>query len=321
MSINSETVNADNKKPSKVKSWNPNKSQHRLAFLFLCPWILGFLLLNIYPIVSSFYFSFTKYNLVKKAQFIGLKNFIKIFSRDKSFLQSLHNSLYLLFVGVTIQLAFSILCAVLLNQRMKARGLFRTAWYIPTLVSPAASALVWLWLLNPEYGLVNAFLRFLHLPEPLWLLSEYWSKPAIILMSIWAAGTTIIVYLSGIGEIPKDYYESMDLDGANAWTKFRHITWPMLSGLTLFQIINGIIMSFNSFTQSYIIASVNVKAGSNIGGYKNSLLFYAVNIYNESFNKLNFGYASALAVIMFIIVLTVTLLLFRVTRRWVNYDE
>ena len=306
---------------NKTKSWNPNKPQKRLAFFFLIPWILGFLLLNVYPILSSFYFSLTKYNLVKTPKYVGLKNFIKIFTQDRDFIQSVQNSLYLLFVGVTLQLAFSILCAVLLNQKIKGRGFFRTAWYIPTLVSPAASALVWLWLLNPEYGIVNAILRFLHLPEPLWLLSEVWSKPAIILMSLWASGTTIVVYLSGIGEIPKDYYESMDLDGASAWKKFWHITWPMLSGLTLFQVINGIIMSFNAFTQRYIIAVANRKAGGDIGGYKNSLLFYAVNIYNQSFNKLHFGYASALAVIMFILVLVVTLLLFKFTRKWVNYDE
>ncbi|MDO5732535.1 MAG: sugar ABC transporter permease [Eubacteriales bacterium] len=302
------------------RRWDPLKPQRRLAYLFLSPWFLGFVLLNLYPIVSSFYFSFMRHNLVKPPKYVGLKHYMKILSPDKTFIRSVNNSLYLLFVGVTIQLAFSIFCAVLLHQRVRGRGFYRTAWYLPTLVSPAAASLVWLWLLNPEYGLVNAFLRFFGLPQPLWLLSAEWSKPAIILMGLWTAGTTIIVYLSGMGEIPRDYYESMDLDGANSWTQFWHITWPMLSGLTLFQIINGVIASFNAFTATYIIAMANRKASGSLGGYKDSLLFYAVNIYNNAFNKLHFGYASALAVLMFVFVLLITLILFKTTRKWVNYD-
>ena len=162
-------------------------------------------------------------------------------------------------------------------------------------------------------------LKFFHLPQPLWLSSAEWSKPAIILMTLWGIGNTIIVYLAGIGDIPRDYYEAIDLDGGGPLSKFRYITWPMLSNVTFFQVVNGIIMGFNTFTQSYIVAASAPKGNGTLGGVKNSLLFYAVDIYNEGFKYLKFGYSSALATIMLLVMVIITFFLFKGSKKWVYY--
>lgn len=302
----------------KKKKYNSKKAQIRLAVLFLCPWVVGMVLFSLYPICSAIYYSFTEYNLMKAPKFVGLENYVEIF-HDKNFFKSVYNSLYFVVIGVTLQLALSIFSAILLNSKIRGRGIFRTLYYLPSIVSPVANAIIWMWMLNPQYGLVNAFLKFFHLPQPLWLSSATWSKPAAILMALWAVGNTIIVYLAGIGDISKDYYEAIDLDGGGPWAKFRYITWPMLSNVTFFQLINGIITGFATFTQSYMVAAIEPKGNGTLGGVKNSLLFYAVNIYNESFRYLKFGYASAMAVIMLIGMIVITLILFKTSKKWVYY--
>lgn len=305
-------------KPTKKKKYNSKAPQIRLAILFLIPWVAGLVLFNVYPILSTIYYSFTEYNLMKAPKFIGLANYTKMF-RDPLFYKAVYNSLYFVFIGVTLQIVLSVFSAVLLNMDIKGRGIFRTIFYLPTLVPPVASSLVWMWMLNPQYGLVNSILKFFHLPQPLWLSSAQWSKPAVILMTLWAVGNTIIVYLAGIGDIPKDYYEALDLDGGGPWSKFKYITWPMLSNVTFFQIVNGIIVGFNTFTQSYIVAASAPKGNGTLGGVQNSLLFYAVDIYNEGFKYLRFGYSSALATMMLFAMIIITFVLFKLSRKWVYY--
>ena len=245
----------------KKSKYHMQRPQIRLAILFLIPWITGLILFSLYPIVSTIYYSFTEYNLMKPPVVTGLKNYMDIF-QDKNFYQSVYNS---------------------------------------------------------QYGLVNSFLKALGIPQPLWLSSAQWSKPAAILMALWAVGNTIIVYLAGIGDIPTEYYEAIELDGGGPIAKFRYITWPMLSNVTFFQLINGIIVGFATFTQSYMVAAIEPKGNGLLGGVKNSLLFYAVNIYNEGFRYLKFGYASALAVIMLLGMILITVILFVTSKKWVYY--
>ncbi len=299
-------------KMRKVKRYKYQKLQMRLAAVFLIPWVIGLILFNLYPIFSTIYYSFTEYNLMKAPDFIGFDNYIEIF-HDPIFYQSVYNSFYFVIVGVTLQIGLSVFSAVLLNMKIPGRGFFRTVFYLPSLVPPVASSLIWMWLLNPQYGLVNSFLKLIHLPQPLWLSSSEWSKPAVILMTLWCVGNTIIVYLAGIGNISGEYYEAVELDGGSSWAKFRFITWPMLSDITFFQVINGIIVGFNTFTQSYMVAASSPKSNGTLGGIKNSLMFYAVNIYNESFKYLKFGYSSALAVIMLIGMIVITFVLFKIS--------
>jgi multiple sugar transport system permease protein len=293
------------------------KSQKKLALIFLIPWVIGFLVFNLYPILSTFFYSFTKYNLFEAPKWVGLQNFSDIF-KSKEFYKSLYNTLYYVIFGVGLQLFLSLITALLLNMNVKGRSFFRSAFFLPSLMPPVAASLLWVWLLNPKYGLVNMVLRFFHLQEPLWLVSAEWAKPAVILMSLWGIGSTMVIYLAGLGDIPMVYYEAVEIDGGGMWSKFRNVTWPMLTPITLFQLISGIIAGFNIFTQTYIISQASGRNGS-LGGIKNSLLFFAVNIYQEGFKYLKFGYASALAFIMLIMILIITVLILKSSKKWVYY--
>lgn len=302
----------------KIGKHNPYKSQARLAMLFVAPWVLGFLAFSLYPIIATFYFSFTEYNLFSAPQWVGFENYINMFN-DENFRYALANSLYYVIVGVGLQIALSIFTAVLLNMNVKGKSFFRTIYYLPALVPPVAGALIWVWLLNPQYGLVNSLLRMVGLPEPLWLSSAFWSKPAIILILLWGVGNTMVVYLAGIGEIPRNYYEAIEIDGGNAFHKFTKITWPLLTPITLFQIINGIIAGFNMFTQAYVVSLTRGRLAADIGGVGNSLLFYAPNLYREGFTYLKFGYASAQAWFMLLLVLLITFVILKSSKKWVHY--
>ncbi len=296
------------------------RAQTRLALIFIAPWAVGFLAFSLYPIISTFYYSFTEYNLFSAPKWIGFSNYSSML-HDNNFKAALYNSLFYIIVGIPLQLLLSILTAILLNMNVKGRAVFRTLYYLPALVPPVASALIWVWLLNPQYGLVNALLRMLHLPEPLWFSSAEWSKPAIILMMLWGIGNTMVVYLAGIGEIPRSYYEAMELDGGGSWHKFTKIIWPMLTPVTLFQLISGIINGFNLFTQAYVVSLTRGRLPGDIGGVGNSLLFYASNLYREGFTFLKFGYASAEAWFMLILVLLITFIILKTAPKWVHYGE
>lgn len=296
------------------------RPQTMLAMLFILPWVIGFLAFSLYPIVTTLYYNFTEYNLFSPPEWVGLQNYIEMFG-DENFRYALANSLYYVVIGVTLQLALAIFTAILLNMDVKGKGIFRTIYYLPALVPPVAGALIWVWLLNPQYGLVNALLRMLHLPEPLWFSSTVWSKPAIIMIMLWGIGNTMVVYLAGIGEIPRDYYEAIEIDGGNAWHKFTRITWPMLTPVTLFQLISGIIAGFNMFTQAYVVSLTRGRLPGDIGGVGNSLLFYASNLYREGFTFLRFGYASAEAWFMLLCVLLVTFIILKTAPKWVHYGE
>lgn len=296
------------------------RSQRRLAMLFLLPWVIGFVCFYLYPIITTLYYSFTEYDLFSAPKWIGLENYAAMF-QDENFKKALCNSLYFVVVSVVLQLGLAIFTAVLLNMNVKGKAFFRTIYYLPALVPPVAGALIWVWLFNPQYGLINAFLRMLHLPEPLWFSSAFWSKPAIIVMMLWGIGNIMVVYLAGIGEIPVELYEAIEIDGGNAWHKFTKITWPMLTPVTLFQLINGVIGGFNMFTQSYVVSLTKSRLPGDIGGVGNSLLFYAPNLYREGFSYLKFGYASAEAWFMLLLVLLITAVILKTAPKWVHYGE
>lgn len=302
----------------KHKTFIGNKKQTRLAMLFILPWVIGFLAFYLYPMVMTLYYSFTDFNLFKSPNLIGLSNYKELFA-DKRVWKSFLNSLYMVFFGMGLQLALAIFVATLLNEKIKLKPFFRIACYLPSLVPPVAGSLVWVWMLNPQNGLVNSVLRLFGLPEPLWFASVQWSKPAILILMVWGIGNIMIIYLAGIGDIPKIYYEAMEIDGANVFQKFFNVTWPMLTPITLFQLIIGVIASFNMFTQGYIVSMTQGRAAQSIGGKGDSLLFWASNIYHECFSNMRFGYASALSWVMLIFVWMITLILLRSSKYWVFY--
>lgn len=290
------------------------KRQFRLAMLFISPWVIGFLAFNLYPMISSFVYSFTQFNLFQPPQWVGLQNYAQMFS-SHDFWQSLYNTLYFTVFGVGLQLVLGLATAMLLNLKVKGQAIYRTLYFLPSVMPPVASSLLWLWLLNPQYGLVNGALGLLHLPQPLWLTSAVWSKPAMILMSLWGVGTTTIIYLAGLSDVPTSLYEAVEIDGGGAWARFRHVTLPMISPITFFQLVSGLIGAISMFTQAYVVSGGN----TTLGGPDNSLLFYTVDLYQNAFTYLKMGLADAQAWVLLVIILIITLVVYKTSNRWMYY--
>jgi multiple sugar transport system permease protein len=279
-------------------------------YLFISPWILGFIFFIGGPIISSFGLSLTNYSIINKPVFTWLANY-KAMLKDPLFSKSLYNTFYyaVLFIPFGIVTSFGL--AMFLNQKVRGLAFYRTIYYLPTVVPVVASAILWLWLLNPQWGLINMGLRAIGIKGPGWLTSEEWSKPSIVLMGVWGLGTWIVIYLAGLQGIPEQLYEAAQIDGANLWHRFIYITVPMMTPTIFFTLIVGIIGSFQVFTQAYIMTA---------GGPVNSTLFYALYMYRNAFNYLKMGYASAMAWVLFIIILLLTLIQFALANRWVYYE-
>jgi multiple sugar transport system permease protein len=304
------------------------------GFIFICPWLLGFAVFTAGPMLASLVLSFCKYDL-KTVTFIGLGNYHRMFtgSEHEYFFKSLTNTaLYVLF-SVPMGLTGSLLLAVMLNQKVKGVSVFRTLYYLPSLTPAVASALVWMWVFHPEYGILNNFLTMnvpmpsmgahgltmafrpmiAHPPE--WLQSSTWALPAFIIMSLWGiGGSRMIIFLAGLQGISDEYYEAARIDGAGAWHQFRHITIPLLTPTIFFNMILGVIGAFQIFTAAFIIS------GGTGGGPNNSLLFYVLYLYRHAFEQFHMGYAAALAWVLFIILFTFTLLQFKHSSTWVHYE-
>ena len=287
----------------------------RNGLLFISPWLLGFVVFDIYPLVASMYYSFTDYNVLQSPVWIGTANYQDLW-QDQRFWTALWNTVYFTAISVPMCLMASILIAVLLNMKLPGMTVFRTIFFLPSIVPIVASAVLWLWVFNPDSGLVNSLLRqFLgeDFPAPGWLASETWSKPSLIIMSVWGIGAAVVVFLAGLNEVPQTLYEVADLDGAGIWHKFRHVTLPMLTPTILFNLIMGLIASFQYFTQVYVMTLGR-------GTPLDSTLFYALYLYRVSFYYLRMGYGSAMAWILFVVILISTLGVLLSSRKWVYYQ-
>jgi multiple sugar transport system permease protein len=284
-----------------------------LGLGFISPWLVGFLLLTLYPICASLYYSFCDYKVTAPPQWVGVRNYVELFTDHDYFLPSLKNTAFL-FIELPISLVLSIGLALLLNQKLKGMSIFRALYYLPAVVPTVASSILWLWLLNPQYGLVNKTLELFHLPTTPWLQSPVWSKPAFIILDMWTIGGGMVIYLAALQGVPRHLYEAADLDGASAWRKTWHITLPAISPVIFFNAILGIIGTFQYFTQSFMMT------GSPPGGPANSTLFYALYLYQNAFNYFRMGYASAMAWVLFTLTLAATLIVFKTSARWVYYE-
>jgi len=283
------------------------------GYVFLSPWILGMIFFVGGPIIASLILSFCEWDLIQPPKFIGLDNFIKMFTADKRFWTSLYNTFYYTVLSVPLGIIGSILVALLMNQKWKTVRLLRTIYYLPSVTAGVASAIIWMWLLNPDFGLVNYALSLFGIKGPLWLADEVWSKPALIIMGLWGVGGNMIIYLAGLQGIPQQLYEAAEIDGAGLWGKFRHITIPMLTPVIFFNLIMSIVWSFQIFTQVYVMTGGQ-------GGPSDSTLVLVLYIYQHAFKFHNMGYASALAWVLFIIILFFTLLQFKFAGGWVHYE-
>ena len=294
----------------------------RLGLAFISPWIIGFLCFTLYPMLASLYYSFTDFKILDAPRWVGLANYMQMF-RDPLFWKSLTNTLYLAVIGTPLAVIVALAIALLLNTKgLRGIGLFRTFFFLPVIFPVVAASILWLWLLNPPYGLVNQLLGLVGIHGPGWFYDANWAKNGIILMAIWGAGDVVIIYLGALQGVSRSLYEAAEIDGVGPWTRFWNVTVPMISPAILFNLITQGIAAFQSFTQAYVVSAGISNSGSAaaIGGTQNSLLFYGLNLYNNAFRYFHMGYASALAWVLFIIILLATFLLFRLSRGRVYYE-
>lgn len=286
------------------------------GWLSISPWIIGFLVFTLTPFVLSLYFSFTKYNVLQSPEWIGFDNYDRLFTNDRLFPKALRNTLVYAVMYVPMNIITSLAVAMLLNRARHFTGFFRTAYYLPSITPGVATAYLWVWILNPNDGIVNSTLRTLGLPAPGWTVDPFWTKPTIVITEIWTLGASLLMYLAALQGVPRDLYEAATLDGAGGWRKFKDVTLPMISGITFFVSTISIISALNVFTQGYVMFDEN-------GGPDNSALFVVMYLFKRAFGSgsLQMGYASAIAWVLFLIILVVTIIQFRGSKRWVYYEH
>jgi len=289
------------------------RREARYAYIFLAPWIIGFLVFVAGPIIASLVLSFTKYNITNPPVFIGLDNFHRAFRLDPQFWPSLVRTFTYAALVVPTSVGGALLVALLLNQSLRFTAFYRTVFFLPHLTPIVASIFVWTWLLNPSFGLVNEIIfRLLHVQGPGWFGDTTWAIPSLVLVALWGAigGNLMLIFLAGLQGVPKDLYEVASLDGAGTWDRFWHITLPMISPTLFFNSVLAIIGALQTFTAAFVATN---------GGPAYATTFYALQIYNTAFVFGEMGYACALAWLFFIVLVVFTYVQFRTSRRWVYY--
>ena len=282
-------------------------------FAFTSPWVIGFLSFGIYPIIISFYYSLCQYDVLREPMFIGLENYRTIIYEDAYFWKTIWNTLYYTIFRVPINIFLSLLIAILLNRTLKASGLIRATFFLPSLISGVALSVIWIWIFNPQIGLLNTILAFFGLKGPLWLQDENWSKLSLVIMSTWSiGGGRMLVFLAALQNVNPNLYEALKLDGGNDLHCFWHITLPLISPVIFLWSVIEVIASMQIFTEAFIMTK---------GGPLESTLFYNLYLYNQAFENFNMGYASALAWILLVITLIITLAQFRLSKKYVYYDN
>ena len=287
------------------------------GYIFISPWIIGFLIFTLGPMIASLVLSLTQYNITTPPVFIGLDNYIKLFTADYRFWHSLGITVKFALIAIPLNLVFGFVLALLLNQNVPGVPFWRTIYYLPSVIAGVAVAILWSLIFNPRFGILNWLLSLVGIDGPGWLASPDWALPALIIMSLWSVGGGMIIYLSGLQSIPTALYEAAELDGANAWQRLFYITIPLMSPVIFYNLVIGIIGTFQYFTEVYVITATS---DTGLGGPLESTLFYNVYLYSNAFRYLNMGYASALAWVLFLIVLVLTLLVFRSSALWVYYE-
>lgn len=293
-----------------MRSTDKSRAQLLLGLAFASPWLAGFTIFTVYPICASFYFSFTHYDTLSAPVWVGVQNYLRIAFDDPLFWTSLKNTLFIVVFGLPASLLAGLALALLLNQKLRGMAIYRTIFYIPSIVPTVASSVLWMWLLNPQIGLVNKLLGLAGVQGPGWLTDPLWAKPALILMGLWGVGGSMIIYLAGLQDVPQELYEAAEIDGAGAAARLRHVTLPMLSPIIFFNLVMGLIGTFQYFTQVYVMTQ---------GGPEDSTLFYALHLFNRAFVDMQFGYASAMAWILFFITIVATAITFKTSAKWVYY--
>lgn len=291
------------------------KQENLYGYLFILPWIIGFLGLILGPMLFSLYGSFTNYNVTSTMDFVGFQNYEEMFLHDSLFWTSLYNTLYFVIFSVPLTTIAAIFISVLVNQNLPGMKFFRTVFYLPAILSGVGVYLLWMQLLDPSTGLINSFLGLFGISGPNWLFDAGWAKPSLILMKLWSAGGAMLLYLSAMQGISKTLYEAAVMEGASRVQMFFKVTLPMISPIIFFDVITSTIGSFQLFQEAYIMSS------DSAGSPENSLLFFNLHMWIKAFNVFDMGYAMAMSWILFIIVLILTLINFRFAKYWVHYED
>lgn len=282
-----------------------------VGLAFISPWIIGLVVFTVGPIVASAYYSLTEFTIFTAPRWVGLQNYQTLFFKDQHFFLSLYNTLYFTILVIPASILAAMAMAMALNVKLRGVTVYRGIYFLPSIVPAVSSAVLWGWILNPQWGLLNSFLRALGIPGPGWISSPTWSKPSLAMIAVWGTGSDMLIYLAGLQDIPQSLYEAASLDGASSWQKVWRITIPLLTPVTFFQLINGVIWAFQYFTEAFVMTG---------GGPANSTLFYALYLYNNAFVALKMGLASAQAWILFVIVMLATVVILRSSKGWVYYE-
>ena len=298
----------DKRHASRELSWH----EARWGLIFISPWILGFLIFQLGPLLASFYFSLTEYNVLQPPRWIGLANYAYMFESDQRFWGSLEVTASYVVLTVPLIVGGSLICAIILNQNVRGRVAYRALFFIPSITPGVAAVLIWQWLLDTHYGLINDAFRLVGLTGPSWLGDPHWAIPSLSLIAIWASigGTNAIIFLSALQDVPRELYEAASVDGATWFQLQRSITIPMLTPAIFFVLIMGIIGSFQTFTAAYVATQ---------GGPAYATYFYVLHLYIQGFQNFQMGYASALAWVLVVILLIFTWIQFKGSERWVHY--
>lgn len=303
---------------------SPRWRRRGTILLFLSPWIIGFVVFILYPMLASLYFSFTKYDILTQPEWVGLANYQFMFTKDPMFWTAVRNTLWVVIIMVPAQLLFAMSTAWVLTKPRRGVGVYRTIFYLPAMVPTVAAALGFLFVLSPD-GPVNHVLSAMGVPDqslPLWFSSPALAKPGLLLLSLWTIGNTMVIFLAAMLDVPAQLYEAAEIEGAGGWAKFRHITLPTISPVIFFSLVIGVIYSFQYFTEAYVVSTssgASEQASQTLGDPDGSLMFYGTWLYQQGFTYFHMGYASALAWVLFIVILLCTFVLIRSSRRWVHY--
>jgi multiple sugar transport system permease protein len=289
------------------------KANRRNGLLFCLPWLIGLGVFLIYPLAAALYYSLCDYSVLLPPVFIGFENYRELAS-DPLFWKSLYNTAYYAAGSVLLGTFVSLALALLLNAKVKGLGMYRTLFFLPSLMPIVAGSILWLWMYNGQSGIINNGLRHIGIAGPAWLADPAWAKPAIVLMAVWGAGNAMVVYLAGLQDVPTALYEAAIIDGAGFFQRLIHVTLPMISPVIYFNVVLSVIAGFQAFTQAFIMTGAT-------GAPERSTLFYVLNLYNVGFQDLRMGYASAMAWVLFLVILAITFAATKLSQRWVTYDR
>jgi len=293
---------------------SPKSRENLTGYLFIAPWLIGFLVFTLGPFIQSFYLSFTRYNIVQPPKFIGLANYRMMLFDDELFWKSLWVTIRFALCSVPMVLVVGVLLALLLNSNVKGIAAFRTIFYLPSIIPTVATTSIFMWILNPQVGMVNQILDLIGIKGPAWLSDPTWTPWSLVFMSMWGAGGSMVIYLAGLKDIPTYLYEAATLDGAGPIQKLKTVTLPMLSPVIFFNLVMGIIGTFQYFTQAFMISKGQ-------GGPEDSTMFYALYMFQRSWKYMDMGYGSAMAWVLFVLIIFITAVIFRSHTRWVHYGK